>query len=131
MNYWLVKSEPDTYSWTTFVKDKRTFWDGVRNYQARNNIREMKIGDMVLFYHSGEERQVMGTATVVKEPYQDPTTDDTAWLCVDLKAGKALKEPVTLKTIKADPSMQNIGLIKQGRLSVIKLTEEEFMSIRN
>ncbi|NQW29159.1 MAG: EVE domain-containing protein [Ignavibacteria bacterium] len=131
MNYWLVKSEPDTYSWSTFVKDKRTFWDGVRNYQARNNIREMKNGDLVLFYHSGDERSVIGTASVVKEPYQDPTTDDAAWLCVDLKAGKALKEPVTLKSIKADPNMQNIGLIKQGRLSVIKLTKTEYESIAN
>jgi len=131
VNYWLVKSEPDTYSWSTFVKDKRTFWDGVRNYQARNNIREMKNGDLVLFYHSGDERSVIGTASVVKEPYQDPTTDDAAWLCVDLKAGKALKEPVTLKSIKADPNMQNIGLIKQGRLSVIKLTKTEYESIAN
>lgn len=129
MNYWLVKSEPDVYSWDTFVSDKQTFWDGVRNYQARNNLQAMAKGDAVLFYHSGDERSVIGTASVSKTAYQDPTTDETAWVVVDLKAGKKLKRPVSLAQIKAHPAMTNIGLIKQGRLSVIALTEAEYMLI--
>lgn len=129
MAYWLVKSEPDVYSWDTFVKDKATFWDGVRNFQARNNLKAMRKGDTVLFYHSNEERQVVGLCTVVKEAYQDPTTDDTAWVVVDLKAGKKLKQPVTLVQIKQTPELATIALIRQSRLSVMPLTDDEFTLI--
>jgi len=126
MQYWLVKSEPVKYSWEKFNKDGRTFWDGVRNYQARNNLREMKEGDLVLFYHSNEGKEVVGIAKVVKEAYQDPTTDDTNWVVVELSPVETLKKPVTLATIKADPQLANIQLIKLGRLSVISLKPEEF-----
>lgn len=126
MNYWLVKSEPFKYSWDKFNKDGRTFWDGVRNYQARNNLREMQLGDLVLFYHSNEGKAVVGIARVVKESYQDPTTDDTNWLVVDLEPVESLKNPVTLEAIKADARLQNIGLVKQGRLSVMGMKVEEF-----
>ena len=126
MNYWLVKSEPFKYSWDKFNKDGRTFWDGVRNYQARNNLREMRVGDLVLFYHSNEGKAVVGIARVVKESYQDPTTEDKNWLVVDLEPVESLKNPVTLEVIKADPRLQNISLVKQGRLSVMSLKVEEF-----
>jgi len=126
MQYWLVKSEPVKYSWEKFNEDGRTFWDGVRNYQARNNLREMKEGDLVLFYHSNEGKEVVGIAKVVKEAYQDPTTDDTNWVVVELSPVETLKKPVTLATIKADPQLANIQLIKLGRLSVISLKPEEF-----
>ncbi|MFZ4101970.1 MAG: EVE domain-containing protein [Sphingobacterium thalpophilum] len=126
MNYWLVKSEPFKYSWEKFNEDGRTFWDGVRNYQARNNLREMREGDLVLFYHSNEGKAVVGIAKVVKESYQDPTTDDTNWLVVDLEPVESLKNPVTLEAIKADARLQNIGLVKQGRLSVMGMKVEEF-----
>ena len=126
MNYWLVKSEPFKYSWDKFNKDGRTFWDGVRNYQARNNLREMRVGYLVLFYHSNEGKAVVGIARVVKESYQDPTTEDKNWLVVDLEPVESLKNPVTLEVIKADPRLQNISLVKQGRLSVMSLKVEEF-----
>jgi len=126
MNYWLVKSEPFKYSWDKFNKDGRTFWDGVRNYQARNNLREMRVGDLVLFYHSNEGKAVVGIARVVKESYQDPTTEDTNWLVVDLEPVESLKNPVTLEVIKADERLMNISLVKQGRLSVMSLKVEEF-----
>ena len=126
MNHWLVKSEPFKYSWEKFNEDGRTFWDGVRNYQARNNLREMKEGDLVLFYHSNEGKEIVGIAKVVKEAYQDPTTDDTNWVVVDLSPVEALKTPVTLEQIKADPKLQDIGLVRQGRLSVMGVKREEF-----
>ena len=126
MNHWLVKSEPFKYSWDKFNEDKRTFWDGVRNYQARNNLKEMKVGDLVLFYHSNEGKAVVGVAKVVKEFYQDPTTDDKNWVVVDLAPVETLKRPVTLEEVKADSRLQEIGLVKQGRLSVMSLKEEEF-----
>ena len=126
MNYWLVKSEPFKYSWEQFNKDGQTFWDGVRNYQARNNLREMKEGDLVLFYHSNEGKSVVGIAKVVRESYQDPTTDDQNWVVVDLSPVETLKNPVTLEQIKADLRLQNIGLVKQGRLSVMGMKVEEF-----
>lgn len=126
MQYWLVKSEPFKYNWEQFVADKQTFWDGVRNYQARNNLRAMKKGDLVLWYHSNEGMEVVGIAKVVKEAYQDPTTEDTNWVVVDLKPFKKLKKPVSLVQIKAHPLLQNIGLVKQGRLSVMPLQAEEF-----
>lgn len=126
MNYWLVKSEPFKYSWEKFNQDGRTFWDGVRNYQARNNMKAMKEGDLVLFYHSNEGKEVVGIAKVVKEFYQDPTTDDTNWVVVDLAPVETLKKPVSLEQIKKDPRLENIGLVKQGRLSVMGMKPEEF-----
>lgn len=129
MNYWLVKSEPAKYSWQTFLKDKRTFWDGVRNYQARNNLKEMSIGDLLLFYHSNEGKEVVGVAKVVKQAYQDPTTNDERWVAVDIVPMETLKHPVSLETIKNDSRLQNIGLIRQQRLSVMPLKESEFNRI--
>ncbi|GGG74065.1 ubiquinol-cytochrome c reductase [Parapedobacter pyrenivorans] len=126
MNHFLVKSEPFKYSWEQFLSDKQTFWDGVRNYQARNNLQAMRKGDLVLFYHSNEGKEVVGIAKVVKEHYQDPTTADERWVVVDLAPVETLKKPVTLETIKKDPVLQNIALVRQGRLSVIPLTREEF-----
>lgn len=126
MNYFLVKSEPFKYSWEKFLKEKETFWDGVRNYQARNNLQAMKKGDLVLFYHSNEGKEVVGIAKVVKESYQDPTTNDERWVVVDLAPLETLAKPVTLEVIKADEQLQNVALVKQGRLSVMPLTREEF-----
>jgi predicted RNA-binding protein with PUA-like domain len=126
MQHWLVKSEPVKYSWEKFNKDGRTFWDGVRNYQARNNLREMKTGDLVMFYHSNDGKEIVGIAKVVKEFYQDPTTDDKNWVVVDLSPVETLKRPVTLEEIKADSRLQDIGLVRQGRLSVMALKREEF-----
>jgi predicted RNA-binding protein with PUA-like domain len=131
MKHWLVKSEPEVYSWDQFVKDKKTYWDGVRNYQARNNMREMEKGDLVIFYHSGDERSAVGIAEVVKTAYQDPTTEDEAWVVVDLKPVRPLKNPVTLATIKSTKGFENIALVKQGRLSVLPLTKNEFELIQN
>lgn len=129
MNYWLVKSEPHKYSWDQLVKDGQTFWDGVRNYQARNNLRDMKKGDQVLFYHSNEGKEVVGIAQVVRESYQDPTTKDERWLVVDIKPVKALKKRVGLDAIKAEPVLEQVALVRQGRLSVMPLKEEEFDKI--
>src|ERR1700754_4283584 len=126
MQYWLVKSEPDKYSWEKFNKDGRTFWDGVRNYQARNNMRDMREGDLVLFYHSNEGKEVVGIAKVVKEAYQDPTTEDPNWVVVEISPVEALKTPVTLAAIKAEPSLKDIQLVRLGRLSVVSLKHEEF-----
>ncbi|WP_293301288.1 EVE domain-containing protein [Pedobacter sp. UBA4863] len=129
MNHWLVKSEPFKYSWEQFNKDGRTFWDGVRNYQARNNLKAMKEGDLVLFYHSNEGKHVIGVAKVVKEFYQDPTTADPNWVVVDLAPVEALKNPVTLVQIKAEESLKDISLVRQGRLSVMPLKATEFDKI--
>ncbi|HOY48534.1 MAG TPA: EVE domain-containing protein [Flavobacteriales bacterium] len=126
MNYWLVKSEPVKYAWSKFVKDKNTVWDGVRNYQARNNLQAMKLGDLVLFYHSNEGMNVVGIAKVVKEAYNDPTTDDLRWFVVELAPVEALKKPVSLEQMKSDEKLANIGLIRQSRLSVMPLTNIEF-----
>ncbi|MDN5289310.1 MAG: ubiquinol-cytochrome reductase [Mucilaginibacter sp.] len=126
MQHWLVKSEPIKYSWEKFNKDGRTFWDGVRNYQARNNLRLMKEGDLVLFYHSNDGKAVVGIAKVVKEFYQDPTTEDPNWVMVDLAPVETLKNPVTLEVIKADEQLKDVGLVRQGRLSVMGLKREEF-----
>lgn len=129
MNYWLVKSEPFKYSWEQFVKDGKTFWDGVRNYQARNNMKGMKKGDLVLWYHSNEGLAVVGIAKVVKEFYQDPTTPDPNWVVVDLQPVKAVKEPVTLAQMKAEKRLENFQLVRQGRLSVCAVTEAEYETI--
>ncbi|WP_113662580.1 EVE domain-containing protein [Pedobacter nanyangensis] len=127
--YWLVKSEPFKYSWEKFNQDGRTFWDGVRNYQARNNLKEMKTGDLVLFYHSNEGKNVVGVAKVVKEFYQDPTTPDPNWVVVDLAPVESLKNPVSLEQIKAEESLKDISLVRQGRLSVMPLKATEFDKI--
>lgn len=129
MNYWLVKSEPFKYSWEQFLADGQTFWDGVRNYAARNNLRDMKKGEKVLFYHSNEGLCVVGIAEVLRESYPDPTIDDERWLAVDLKPAKTLKKPVTLADMKAMPGLENMDLIRIGRLSVCRLTEQEYKTI--
>lgn len=126
MDYFLVKSEPFKYSWQQFQKDKQTYWDGVRNYQARNNMKAMKKGDLVLFYHSNEGKEVVGIAKVVNEYYQDPTTTDERWVVVDLSPVEELKKPVTLETIKSDELLKETALVKQSRLSVMPLKREEF-----
>ncbi len=126
MAYWLIKSEPFKYSWDQFVKDGSTFWDGVRNYAARNNLRSMKKGDLAFFYHSNEGLAIVGIAKVVKEAYQDPTTKETAWLAVDFKPFKKLKTPVTLAEIKANPALVNMALIRLSRLSVQPVLDSEW-----
>ena len=126
MNYWLVKSEPNKYSWEQFNKDSRAVWDGVRNFAARNNLRSMKTGDLVFFYHSNEGKEIVGIAKVVKEFYQDPTTDDANWVVVDIAPVEPLKKPVTLADIKAEPALKDIQLVRLGRLSVAALKKEEF-----
>ncbi len=131
MNYWLVKSEPFKYSWDKFVAEGHTFWDGVRNYAARNNLRSMAIGDQVLFYHSNEGLAIVGIAEVVKEAYQDPTTEDTNWVVVELKPVKPLPIPVTLAQIKQEQSLANMQLVKLSRLSVCGVTADEFNIILN
>ena len=129
MNYWLVKSEPFKYSWDLFAKEKKTYWDGVRNYAARNNLREMKKGDEVFFYHSNEGLEIVGIAMVVKEAYQDPTTDDKNWVVVDISPVKGLKNPVSLIDIKNEPKLANMELVKNSRLSVQKVTPEDWKYI--
>lgn len=126
MNYWLVKSEPGAYSWDDFVKLGRDHWDGVRNYQARNNMKLMKVGDEVLFYHSIVGKQVVGIAKVVKEFYPDPTTDDDRWVVVDLVPVRKLEKPVTLAQIKADENLEGFALIKNSRLSVMPVAKEHY-----
>jgi len=126
MNHWLVKSEPFKYSWDQFAKDKKAVWDGVRNYAARNNMRSMKKGDLVFFYHSNEGLEIVGIAKVTKEAYQDPTTDDTAWSVVEIAPFKALKHPVTLADIKADKKLADMQIIKLSRLSVSAVKPHEF-----
>jgi predicted RNA-binding protein with PUA-like domain len=129
MQYWLIKSEPEKYSWEKFNQDGVTFWDGVRNYAARNNMRAMKLGDLAFFYHSNEGKEIVGIAKVVKEAYQDPTTDDTNWVVVEFSPVEALKRPVTLVEIKAEPSLQTLELVRLGRLSVSAVKPEEFDKI--
>ncbi len=124
MNYWLVKQEPEAYSFDDLIKDGKTDWTGVRNFQARNNLREMKLGDQVLFYHSVSEKSVVGLAEVSREEFTDPT--DEKWIAVEIKPVKKFAKPVSLEQIKAEAGLQNIALIKQSRLSVMPLTEGEF-----
>lgn len=126
LRYWLVKSEPFKYSWKDLVKDGWTYWDGVRNYEARNNIRAMAVGDQLLFYHSNEDRAVIGIAEVIREHYQDPTTDDDRWSVVDIKPLQALSAPVTLAEIKREPRLGNMQLVTRSRLSVSPVTADEF-----
>ena len=129
MAYWLVKSEPFKYSWDQFVKDKKTFWEGVRNYGARNNLKAMKKGDEVLFYHSNEGVEIVGIAKVAKEFYQDPTTEEAAWVVVDLKPLRKLKNSVPLDVIKKDTRLVNMDLVRLGRLSVQTVKEEEWIIV--
>ncbi|MBN8669599.1 MAG: EVE domain-containing protein [Chitinophagales bacterium] len=129
MNYWLVKSEPFKYSWEQFVKDKKTHWDGVRNYAARNNLKAMAKGDHVLFYHSNEGLAIVGIAEVVKTAYQDPTTEDPNWVVVDLKPVKAIPNPVTLADIKATHTLKDMDLVRLSRLSVGTVKPEEYKII--
>ena len=126
MAYWLLKSEPFKYSWDQLVKDKRTHWDGVRNYAARNNLRAMKKGDLAFFYHSNQGVEIVGIVKICKEHYQDPTTKETAWVVVDVSPVKKLKRTVPLSEIKAEKKLQNMALLKQSRLSVQPVTAEEW-----
>src|SRR5918994_4065399 len=125
-NYWMVKQEPETYSWDDFVRDGSTDWTGVRNYQARNNLRQMKAGDRVLFYHSGKDKAVVGIAEVSKSAYPDPTAQDPQWVAVDLKPVKAFVAPVPLPAIRYDKRLSGLPLIRQSQLSVMPLTKDEF-----
>lgn len=129
MAYWLIKSEPFKYSWEQFEKDGRTFWDGVRNYAARNNLKAMKVGDLAFFYHSNEGLEIVGIAEVAMEHYQDPTSDEDTWVAVDFKPLRKLKKPVALKDIKADPQLQQMALLRLGRLSVQPVTEAEWKRV--
>jgi len=126
MSYWLVKSEPFKYSWEQFEKDGQTFWDGVRNYAARNNLKAMKKGDLVLWYHSNEGLEIVGIAKVVKEYYQDTTTQEEAWVVVDIKPYKKLKKPVSLVQVKADKRLAEMDLVRLGRLSVQSVKDKEW-----
>jgi len=129
MNYWLVKQDPANYPFEQFQKEKKTDWTGVRNYQARNFLRDMKKGDEVLFYHSGDEKAVVGFASVSRPAFPDPTADEDGWIAVELKAGKKLAKPVSLAQVKADPKLANILLVRNGRISVMSLTKAEFDQI--
>lgn len=126
MNYWIIKSEPFKYSWDHFVEEGKSMWDGVRNYQARNNMMAMKVGDLVLFYHSNEGKEVVGMAKVIKEHYPDPTTDDPRWMVVEFEPVKKFPKTVTLVQIKKDERLQNIALVKHSRLSVSQVNVQEF-----
>jgi predicted RNA-binding protein with PUA-like domain len=126
MQYWLVKQEPESYSFDDLIKEKKTAWTGVRNFQARNNLRAMKKGDVVLFYHSGEEKQVVGIAKVVTAAYTDPTADEGDWAAVDIAPKERLKSPVTLATIKADKVLREMPLVRNSRLSVVPVSEPQF-----
>ncbi len=128
--YWLVKQEPETYAWETFLRDGRTTWDGVRNFQARNNLKAMHPGDRVLFYASGGPKCVVGLAEVARAAFPDPTADKAeGWVAVELKPVKTLPHPVTLAAIKAEPSLKNVALLRQSRLSVMPLAAAEFARI--
>jgi predicted RNA-binding protein with PUA-like domain len=127
--YWLTKSEPAKYPWSKLVEDRRTYWDGVRNYEARNHLQAMQKGDLVLFYHSNEGLEVVGVARVVEPAYQDPTTEDERWVVVDVEPVVALKRPVTLAEIKADAKLDGILLVRQSRLSVVPLEARHFRRI--
>ena len=128
-NSWLVKQEPEDYSWDDLMRDKKTSWTGVRNFQARNNLRNMKVGDVVLFYHSGKEKSVVGIAEVAKAAYRDPTADDDSWIAVDIKPVKPLAKPVSLAEIKANSKLRDFLLVRQSRLSVMPVSREDFEEI--
>ena len=128
-NFWLVKQEPEDYSWDDLVRDKKTEWTGVRNFQARNNLRNMKVGDAVLFYHSGKEKSVVGIAEVAKAAYPDPTADDDSWIAVDIKPVKPLARPVSLADIRANAKLGELLLVRQSRLSVMPVAKKDFDEI--
>ena len=128
-SYWLVKSEPFKYAWDELVEDGSTYWDGVRNYEARNHLAAMKQGDLALYYHSNQGKEVVGVARITRTAYQDPTTKDERWVVVDLEPVVPLKRPVTLAEIKADASLAEIQLVRRGRLSVVPVTKPEFQRI--
>ena len=128
-SFWLVKQEPSSYSWSDFVVEAQTSWSGVRNYTARNNLRKMRIGDEVLFYHSGEEKAVVGIAKVMRTAYPDPTAKEGDWSTVNLAPIKSLRCPVALREIKGNPRLKGIPLVRQSRLSVMPLAESEFREI--
>jgi len=127
--YWMVKQEPTAYAWSAFVADGRAAWTGVRNFQARNNLRAMRPGDLVLYYHSVVGKEVVGIAKVAVEAYPDPTAEEGDWSCVDIEPVKALKHPVTLEAIKAAPALREIALLRNSRLSVMPLRKEEYAEI--
>ena len=129
VNYWLVKQEPEDFCWADFVKEKGTAWTGIRNFQARNNLQAMRKGDQVFFYHSGSGKALVGVARVAREAYPDPTASDENWYCVDLKPVKALKQAIPLAIVKADPILRSMALVKQSRLSVMPVSEAQFMRI--
>lgn len=129
MAYWLIKSEPFKYSWDQLVKDKKTVWDGIRNYAARLNLRAMKKGDLAFFYHSNEGMEIVGIAKIVKEAFQDPTTDDERWVAVEVAAHKKLNKPVTLAQIKAEKKLADMDLVRLGRLSTQSVKPEEWEHI--
>lgn len=129
MAYWLVKSDPENYSWDQMKKDKVAIWDGVRNYQARNNLKLIKKNDTLFFYLSNEDKAIMGTLKVTKEYFQDPTTEDANWVSIEVKFDKEFKKPVTLAEIKQNSKLQSVPLIKHTRLSVMPISEEEFEEI--
>ncbi|HYW83918.1 MAG TPA: EVE domain-containing protein [Spirochaetia bacterium] len=129
MKYWLAKSDPDTYGWSDLVRDGKTTWDGIRNFKARNFLREMKPGDLVLFYHSGEEKSVVAAMKILSEPFRDTTSEEDIWSAVDVAPAWTLKNPVTLARIKAEPALQKIHLVREGRLSVMPLEKEAFDAI--
>jgi len=131
MNYWLVKQEPESYSFEAFQKEGKTDWTGVRNFTARNNLKAMKVGDKVFYYHSGAEKAVVGMAKVTKAAFPDPTAKDGPWVAVELEAGKAVKNPVTLAAIKANKKLADMKLVKVSRLSVSPVTKDEFDEIVN
>lgn len=126
MNYWLIKSEPGTYSWSDLERDKKTLWDGVRNYQARNNLKAMEVGDLCLYYHSVNEKQVVGVAKVVKAFYPDPTAKEGDWVVVDVAPQQKLKSPVTLAQVKGEERLSEMVLVRNSRLSVQPVKKEEF-----
>jgi predicted RNA-binding protein with PUA-like domain len=127
--YWLIKQEPEKYSWSDLEREGETNWTGVRNFQARNNLRAMKTGDKILFYHSVSEKQVVGVAEVIREAYPDPTGEDSQWSAVDIKPAKRLKNPVSLEMLRKEPDLAEIALIRQSRLSVMPLSKDEFEAI--
>ena len=127
--YWLMKSEPFKYSWDQLVEDGQTYWDGVRNYEARNNLASMKKGDLALYYHSNKGKEVVGIVEIVGEAYPDPTADDPRWVVVDVTPVVPFTEPVTLAAIKADPELADIALVRRGRLSVVPITAAEFRHV--
>lgn len=128
MNYWLLKTEPGTYSWDNLANDKKTIWDGVRNFQARNHLKNMKKGDLLFIYHSGDEKAIIGMGTVLKEAYPDPKAKD--WVVVEIGVGKKLKNPVSLSTIKATKKLATMVLVRASRLSVQPVQESEFNLIQ-